>query len=153
MQIDLSKLLTNNVLLIDDKAYINAEYYKDADIKGLKDIIVKGKIYNSIDEEVILELEVNGVMQLEDAYNLEIVDYPFNFEIEENLKISQNSENILDITEILWQNIVLEVPISYSKNHKDENLAGEGWELKNKETKKIDSRFAKLTELLEKGKE
>ena len=92
-------------------------------------------------------------MQLEDASNLEILDYPFNFEIEENLKISQNSENILDITEILWQNIVLEVPISYSKNHKDENLAGEGWELKNKETKKIDSRFAKLTELLEKGKE
>ena len=92
-------------------------------------------------------------MILKDSYTLELVDYPFNIDIEENIKISKNNKNILDITEVLWQNIVLEVPISFSKNKKLEKSKGNGWELKDKNTKKIDSRLAKLTELLEEGKE
>ena len=54
---------------------------------------------------------------------------------------------------ILWQNIVLEVPISITKE-KDAHLSGEGWELKNEEDKEtIDPRLAELSKLLEEGKE
>ena len=46
---------------------------------------------------------------------------------EENDK---NESKRLDIIDILWQNIVLEVPISLRVNpEKDYKLKGEGWEL------------------------
>ena len=46
---------------------------------------------------------------------------------EENVK---NESKTLDIIDILWQNIVLEVPISLRANpEKDYDLKGEGWEL------------------------
>ena len=154
MQIDLKELLTKDVITLNSvPVEFDPTYYENTAIKGLKNILVSGKIYGGLSDEVEGELTVKGIMVLEDAYTLELVDYPFEFSMEENLKISQNNENILDITEILWQNIVLEVPISYSVTKEIPETKGEGWELNNQESKKIDSRFAKLTELLEKGKE
>ena len=56
--------------------------------------------------------------------------------------------------DILWQNIVLEVPISYStKNFADVKSSGEGWELVDENEKKIDPRLAPLLELLDKERE
>ena len=55
---------------------------------------------------------------------------------------------------ILWENIVLEVPISLTKTH-DANLSGEGWQLgenKNNEDN-IDPRLAKLAQILDERKE
>ena len=153
MKIDLKTLYNNDIIDITREVNIPLEYYQDTEIKDLQNVRVEGKIFNSLASEVELSLKVKGTMILEDAYSLELVSYPFNFDLDESLKISQNIENILDLTEILWQNIVLEVPISYSKEKQVAKLNGEGWELRDKNTKKIDSRFAKLTELLEKGKE
>ena len=92
--------------------------------------------------------------------DLEEVNYPINLEISEILSENddekdQNQIKTLDIMDILWQNIVLEVPISVRKNpEKKYNLEGEGWELVNEERKKLDPRLAPLLELLEKeGKE
>lgn len=158
MQIDLNQLASKNIISIDENVDISEDLFKDTNIKNLKNLHLKGQIIASLENELELNLQLTGVMVLEDAYSLELVDYPFTSQIEESigedsLKKSQNSENTLDITEILWQNIVLEVPISYSKSKKVDALSGEGWELRDENTKKIDSRFAKLTELLEKGKE
>ncbi len=158
MQIDLRKLLSQDVFSVDEEVNFSEEYFKNTAIKNLKNIRVQGEVLSGIDNEIILSLTLKGIMVLEDAYSLELLDYPFISQIEQTidkdyLKKSQNSENSLDITEILWQNIVLEVPISYSKDKQVTALSGEGWELKDENTKKIDSRFAKLTELLEKGKE
>ena len=152
MQIDLKELYSKEILTIAGIVNINKEYYLNTDIVDLKDITINGKVYLETDKEIRLEGLVEGIMVLNDAYTLELVDYPFNFEMEENLKIAKNDENILDITEILWQNIVLEVPISFSKSEKL-SLKGDGWELNSEENKKIDSRLAKLTELLKEGKE
>ena len=152
MQIDLKELYSKEILTIAGIVNISKEYYLNTDIVDLKDITINGKVYLETDKEIRLEGLVEGIMVLNDAYTLELVDYPFNFEMEENLKIAKNDENILDITEILWQNIVLEVPISFSKSEKL-SLKGDGWELNSEENKKIDSRLAKLTELLKEGKE
>ena len=67
----------------------------------------------------------------------------------------QNELKTLDIMDILWQNIVLEVPISVRKDpDKKYEMSGEGWELIDEERKKLDPRLAPLLELLEKeGKE
>ena len=158
MQIDLKQLASKNIISIDEDVIISEDLFIDTNIKNLKNLHLKGQIIASLENELELNLQLTGVMVLEDAYSLELVDYPFTSQIEESigedsLKKSQNSENTLDITEILWQNIVLEVPISYSKSKRVDALSGDGWELRDENTKKIDSRFAKLTELLEKGKE
>ena len=153
MEIDLKALTNSDIINVSNEVNIPKEYYQNTEIKDLKDITVEGKVFNSLSSEIELSLKVKGTMILKDAYSLELVSYPFNFDLDESLKISQNIENTLDITEILWQNIVLEVPISYSKEKHIAKSNGEGWELRDKNTKRIDSRFAKLTELLEKGKE
>ena len=104
-------------------------------------------------------MDVEGIMYLEDAITLEEVRYPFSFQINEILnekddefqEYLKNSKNILDIIEILWENIVLEVPISVT-NASNAQQSGEGWQL-NGEAKReeIDPRMAKLNELFKGG--
>ena len=49
--------------------------------------------------------------------------------------------------ELLWQNIVLEVPIRYTQSDAD-NLKGDNWQVikEDEETNKIDPRLQKLCE-------
>lgn len=129
----------------------------DARIYDLKDAVVNGKVYLNGLSEIILECNFSGTMLIEDSISLNIVPYEFNIDIEENIeKINENyddcyekGKNILDLKKILWQNIVLEVPISYSIV-KDAVLKGNGWELKNEEHREdeIDPRLKKLEDLL-----
>lgn len=161
MKIDLKELYNKKYLLIDNKISFDSLEYQNSTIKSLKDLNVKGTIQYNAANELDLDLILSGIMVIEDAYSLELVDFPFNISIkesytEEELDLSKNSqknEKILDITDILWQNIVLEVPISYSKKKEAAVTKGEGWELLKENEKKTDSRLAKLKELLEEGKE
>ncbi|MCR5787530.1 MAG: DUF177 domain-containing protein, partial [Bacilli bacterium] len=118
-------------------------------------------IFYNISDEIELDLNVKGVMILEDSITLDEIEYPYEFNLneiinennEEIKEYYQKSKNTLDIMPILWQNIVLEVPISITKE-KDAHLSGEGWELINEENKEnIDPRLAELSKLLEEGKE
>ncbi|MBQ8901987.1 MAG: hypothetical protein IJY87_02845 [Bacilli bacterium] len=129
----------------------------DKRIYDLKNARTNGRIYlNSVDE-VVLECNFCGTMLIEDSISLELVPYEFNIDIEENLEtIEENYEecyekgkNTLDLKKILWQNIVLEVPISYSMVS-DAELKGNGWELINEDRKveEIDPRLKKLEDLL-----
>jgi len=160
MQIDLNKLNVSDILF-DESLTIDSELYKDSSIKNLKPVKISGKIFYNISDEIELDLDVEGVMVLEDSITLDPIDYPYSFHIneiissenEEIKEYYQNSKNTLDIMPILWQNIVLEVPISITKE-KDAHLSGEGWELKNEDDKEsIDPRLAELSKLLEEGKE
>ena len=160
MQIDLSKLNINGKIIIDELLTIDSEIYKNTSIKELKPVKVTGKIFYNISDEIELDVNVEGTMILEDSVTLKPIDYPYSININEIISESnedikeyyQNSKNILDIMPILWQNIVLEVPISITKE-KDAHLSGEGWELNNEEENNIDPRLAELSKLLEEGKE
>lgn len=102
-------------------------------------------------------------MLLLDAVTLEEIDYPFEIHIEEIInennesfeEYSLNLANSLDIMSFLWQNIVLEVPIRVVKDeNKNISLKGEGWELIDENTKKIDPSLSPFATLLESdGKE
>ena len=66
-------------------------------------------------------------------------------------ELNKNELTPLEIMDIFWQNIVLEVPISFRKNHDEKvEMSGEGWELVDEDKKKLDPRLAPLLELLEK---
>lgn len=160
MQIDLNKLNVNGRIDINELLTIDYELYKNTSIKELKPVKLTGKIFYNISDEIELDLDVEGIMILEDSITLDPIDYPFSININEIVSEAnedikeyyQNSKNTLDIMPILWQNIVLEVPISITKE-KDAHLSGEGWELNNEEENKIDPRLAELSKLLDEGKE
>ncbi len=159
MFIDLAKVDEKGIV-IDDTISFSEEYIKNTPIQKLDNVKVTGKAYYSVTNEIVFDCKVTGTMVLLDSMDLEPIDYPFDIEISEVLSENddekdQNKLKTLDIIDILWQNIVLEVPISIRKNpDKKYEMSGEGWELVDEERKKLDPRLAPLLELLEKeGKE
>lgn len=159
MNIDLSKVDEKGII-IDDIVSFGPEYIKNTSIKELNNVKVKGRAYYSITNEIVFDCDVEGSFVLLDAMDLEPVNYPFKIKISEVLsenvsELSKKEVKTLDIMDILWQNIVLEVPISFRRHpEKKYNLEGEGWELVDEERKKVDPRLAPLLELLDKeGKE
>ena len=159
MNIDISKVDEKGIV-IDEIVSFGEEYIKNTPIQKLDNVKVQGRCYYSVTNEVVLEVDVDGIMVLLDAVDLEPINYPIKLEISEVLSENddekdKNELKTLDIMDILWQNIVLEVPISIRKDpDKKYDLHGDGWELIDEESKKVDPRLAPLLELLEKeGKE
>lgn len=144
---------------IDQVVNFPSELYENTDILGLKDIYVKGSIYYNVVDEIEIDLQVDGIILLKDAISNEEVNYPISIKINENLaeiadesaKYLEKNQNILDIIEFLWENIVLEVPIRYT-TVKDAKLKGEGWELNNNDADEgVDPRMQKLSEIFKGG--
>ena len=73
----------------------------------------------------------------------EILDEDRN--LDENLR--SNSQNSLDLKQVLWQNIVLEVPLRFSKTDKPAVTEGDGWKLKSEFDKKEDSKEEQKKEI------
>ena len=152
--------ITDKGIILDQELEFEEKYYENTLIKGLQNVYVKGRIYYSTTKEVLFEGSLKGEMLINDSNTNEIVSYPFSSEINEILledttldeNLRSNDKNSLDLKEILWQNIVLEVPLTYSKEAKPLKTKGDGWELKNEEDI-IDPRLQGFRDLLEKGKE
>lgn len=156
MYLDLNKI--NDSLIINQVFEFDKVYYEKTDIRSLKNVKFDGKIYYDYDNNLKLEGTCNGVMILPDSITLEDIEHEFSFEIdylidENNEEIKEYYEkmkNTLDIMGILWQNIVLEVPMRITNSDVDKiNVTSDGWDIKNENKKEIDPRLAKLTELLD----
>ena len=159
MYIDLAKVDEKGIV-IDGVVSFDSFYLANTSIQKLDNVSIKGKAYYSVTNEIVFDCHVEGSFVLIDSMTLEPFDYPFNFEISEVLsenakEFKTNDLKRLDIMDILWQNIVLEVPIRARKNPDEVvEMSGDGWELVNEKVKKVDPRLAPLLELLEKeGKE
>lgn len=158
MNIELSKVDEKGIV-IDTTVSFDDTYLKKSQIKRLDNVVVKARVYYSVTNEVVFEGNTNGKMIIADALTGEDVEYPFDINISEILsevddETDENELKTLDIMDILWQNIVLEVPISFSvHDRKDIKTSGEGWELEDENVKKIDPRLAPLLELLDKERE
>lgn len=160
MKIDLTKL--NKPLEINEEIEINLSEYQNHDIKDLKELHVLGTIYFTSSDLLKVDLTLTGKMFLQDSVTLEDIIYPLNIKIEEEYDINEpyfkdyyeKEQNTLDIMAILWENIVLEVPIRLT-NSNDINLSGEGWSMGNSHEKEdnIDPRLADLVKLLDERKE
>lgn len=129
---NIKDLLTRAVLVINvnNKFTIDSSYYKDTEIIDLRDVEVVGNLTYPTDGNLLLDVSVSGSMIISDSVDLEPVSYPFSFEINENVyEKLEKDQNRLDIIDILWENIVLEIPIRYSKVETYENLSGDGWKV------------------------
>lgn len=152
-------LIKLNDLYTKGEIDIDTEVFKDDNldkrIHNLENARVKGSVYIDSQNEIVLSCEFKGTMYIDDSVTLESVPYDFCLSISENLedikenyyKCFKTRKNTLDLIGILWQNIVLEVPISYTCV-KDATQKGNGWELIDEEAKGEDPRLHKLKELL-----
>ena len=134
MKIDLNYLNRFSKIEIEDNVIFNEEYLKNSEIRELKDINVTGLVSIDYEDNLIMNLNINGTMVLPCAVTLKDVDYEFDTEFEENLgkfeEIYKNNKNTLEISDILWENIVLEIPIRVvSDEIEPSNTSGDGWEL------------------------
>lgn len=160
MEFDLNKI-TEQGILIDTIISFDEEYLRVSEIKKLDNVHVNGRIYYSLTKEVIFAGNVNGNMTLVDGYSGDLIDYPFNINLDEILanfsdedeKMGKKPKNSLDLKEVLWENIVLEVPIVVSKDNKVKTKKGEFWEVRDENSKKDDPRLECFRTLLDEGKE
>ena len=158
MELNLASLSNGEVVTYDQDFTIDPSLYQKIGILDLKQCHVTGSIFLNSASMLVFDLTIEGVMVLPDSVTADPIPYPFTSKIEEEFDINdenfletyQKSQNILDIMKILWENIVLEVPMRFTATE-DAHLSGDGWSLgldKNKE-EQIDPRLAKLSELLD----
>ena len=135
MKIDLRKLYALNKLSIDEEVIIPEEYYKNAGVRSLSKVKVNGDVTVNYEENIELHLNISGEFIIPCAITLDDVIVPFNTFIEEEIDQNKlNDEFFLDLLDVLWENIVLEIPVRVVKEGvKSEDLHGEGWELVTKE--------------------
>ena len=134
MKIDLNYLNRFGKMNIDSDFVIDEDYYKNTDIRKLENLHVSGEVSVDYDDYINLNVKITGRMILPCAITLNDVPYDFTSEVEENIgkfeEIYKNNKNLLEISPILWENIVLEIPIRVvAKDIKPSNTSGDGWEL------------------------
>ena len=157
MIIDLTRLKSNIIssIDIDEEVKVDNELLKNTDILELKDTYINGKIIKS-GEEYIIDASIKGIMVLPDTLTLDPIEYEFDTKIEGNIielleEINLNSKKIdftIDIFPIIWENILMEVPIRITNND-DVKMEGEGWKLVTEKEDKTNPAFLKLKELLD----
>ena len=134
MNIDLNKL-TNSNIDISGKYDISKDYYENSNIIDLNNIEVSGEIYLDEEENEMIDCTIKGNMIIPDTISLEEISYPFTIEYNDIIpETSKKSKNILDILEFLWENIVLEVPLQFTKVEDLSKFHGDGWKLISEET-------------------
>lgn len=155
---DISKLNNNTEekLEIDESLEFSKDKLKDTDIESLDNIKVKGFVSRIQDNVYHLSIHITGNMVLLCARSLEKVTYPLDIFVDKNIGEVENDEEIqviyqnsLDIFEIVWENIVLEVPLRVVKEDASFISEGNGWSLIDEDELKSNSPFSELKSMLD----
>lgn len=130
-----------------------------AQINDLKDIIVSGTGNLDLkDKRLYVDLNIKGTMILPCAMTLEDVDYPFAINSTEvfafdkpapHEDVHEVKKDIVDLTPVVFENIMLEVPMRVVKDNANIKSEGKGWKILDSSTSEkdeeyIDPRLAKL---------
>ncbi len=160
MNIDLLRLrngIDNNVV-VDETYSFSEEELKGTGVSKLDNVHIQGEITLNAVKELYLNLNVNGVMIIPCAITLKPVKYPFNIDIvgdlseidEEYTENNKNLINSIDILPIIWENILMEIPMRVVSPYADvTKLHGDGWRLITDEEEHGNSALAELEDLLQ----
>lgn len=132
MIIELFDLVINNKkIIIDNDVVISEELLSYSTIRRLENVHFSGTLSRLIDDTYELSGVLKGTMILPDDITLEDYEYNFTSEIEEKIEETRiNYQKTLDITEDLWQNILVEIPLkAVNEKNRDLKLEGDGWRL------------------------
>ncbi len=134
MKIDIRKLYGLKEINVDEDISIPQDYYTKMNVKTMT-AHATGKIIVNYENNIEIDLNITGEFIMPCEITFEDVSIPFSTTIEEEiLENSLNDEFYLDLSNILWENIVLEIPFRVIKEGaKLEAVQGEGWELSTEE--------------------
>ena len=136
---DLLDSKVNNIS-IDEEFTIPKEDYANTEIIDLEKVKVEGNLTYPDVNDLLLDIECSGTMKLNDSVSLESVNYPFSFKISENVaEFLEKDQFTLDIISILWENIVLEIPIRYSEVKSYDKYKGDGWRVISEDEKNVNT--------------
>ena len=157
---DITKLLnfSTDEIIIDEVIKIPEEYLNNTDIRRISDVITKGKVYFS-ENEYQIDLSINCKLVLPCSISLKDVDYEINTSFNEIIskddeKVEKNDKiinNCIDLVSIVWQNILVEIPLKVvSPDIDNHNIYEDGWKfITDEETdEEIDPRLSKLKDYL-----
>ena len=145
----------------DTIAFDPAAFAKMHQIRGLQDVTVSGNIhYDTASERVFADLDIEGVMIVPCSITLEDVEYDFHtkslevfsFDKTEDEDVHEVKGDVVELLPVIFQLILMEVPLKVVKEGIKEYPKGDGWEVVKEEdytkSKKddIDPRLAKLKE-------
>ena len=152
MIIELFNLVTyGKKIIIDNDVIINEELLNTSTIRRLNNVHFTGSLSRLIDDTYELSGTITGTMILPDDITLEDYEYNFTSEIEEKIEETRiNYQKTIDITEDLWQNILVEIPLkAVNEKNKDLKLEGDGWRLISEDDVKTSNNpLSSLKELL-----
>lgn len=161
MNIDFTKLKSHMISEIpfDQEVHIPEEWLSQSDLLDLKQVHVTGRLYLDAMDEFALSIKISGIMVLPCAITLKPVDVPFETTVDDSLQnlceemdeTLKKSENSIDILPIIWENILIEIPMRVvSEGAEELSLHGDGWELITEEKPKQEHNpeLEKLKELL-----
>ena len=108
--------------------------FTNEEIKKMGPVEVEGKITrkenNDLDYDDYIDCTIKTSVIIEDSISLEDVEYEIYTEFHDFLEQNwKNDENMLDIFSFLWENIVLEVPLRFTKVQDLSKFHGDGWKL------------------------
>ena len=131
MKLDLRKLYPFKKVEIDTDLDLSKVDYQKLNIRKINRMHVKGLVKVNYEDNIELDLDIDGEIVMPCAITLEDVLVPINTHIEEEiLENTLKDDFYLDLLDILWENVILEVPIRVTKEGaKLESQKGNGWEI------------------------
>lgn len=158
MNIDLLRLKNNvdKIIEINENLEFQKDQLENTELLDLKDVKATGELKKDSMDDITLYLNVTGTMYLPCALTLESVEHKFEFTIDDKLenvleevKNDKKIENTIDILPIIWENILMEIPMRVvSPNAKPEKLKGEGWQIITEQKGNVNPELEKLKDLL-----
>lgn len=160
MNFDITRL-NNNIeksIQLDLTYSFGKEKLTGTDLIRLDDVKIEGELFKNSLGNIELTVDVKGIMVLPCAITLKPVDYPFCINI--NGEISElfqefdekqtNFQNTIDIFPIIWENILMEIPMRVVSDdaYSDIKMSGDGWSFQTGEEKK-ESPLSELMEYLD----
>lgn len=143
--IDLIPLYSLSVSKISLDGEYNIPVHFKTNILELSKIELKDSEIKKIEDDFYVIINAKGKMKIKDSITLDDVWYPFEVKIDEKLdEFVEKNENTLDINLILWQNIVLEVPLRYTVVDDYSKIRGDGWKLVSEEELVSNNPFSTL---------
>ena len=156
MNIDIKKLKSGIETSIEINEKLNIDV-SNTEIIELKDVELHGNLTKDV-EGYYINTVLSGVMTLPCSVTLKPLDISFSTEIEGNIEelleeigiFDKKNENTIDIFPIIWENILMEIPMRVVSDEIDTNsLKGDGWQVVTEEvTSSPNPELEKLKDLL-----